>query len=265
MLWRRTACTIGRWVKSITITMENDINNNNNHHQQHLIFNQCPGRLLSGFCIHCWSSPHAGDIKTNLHIFSSFVNIFRCSIARVQTFIVSNLQMPEEESFAVLVRIMADYRFSSSIIILWRLYWRPSSSSSSSSFSLQDERDVQAFNGRAWLVHVPGWKISSKHPNIIISCFQLDTLVQEHIPDLYVHFQSQVSSSSQYWQKNWPSCCCKLYLFFKLSPGDPHKPLREQLVLDPLHHLPLSPDCLQVRTASSSTWSWSLVETWLWS
>ena len=65
--------------------------------------------------------------------------------------------------------------------------------------------------------------------------------------------------------KNWPSCCCKLYLFFNLSPGDPHKPLREQLVLDPLHHLPLSPDCLQVRTASSSTWSWSLVETWLWS
>ena len=43
------------------------------------------------------------------------------------------------------------------------------------------------------------------------------------------------------------------------TAGDPHKPLREQLVLDPLHHLPLSPDCLQVRTASSSTWSWSLV------
>ena len=27
----------------------------------------------------------------------------------------------------------------------------------------------------------------------IISIFQLDTLVQEHIPDLYVHFQSQVN------------------------------------------------------------------------
>ena len=66
---------------------------------------------------------------------------------------------------------------------------------------------------------------------------QLDTLVQEHIPDLYVHFQSQVSFSD------------KLFLFIQnlnVSLGNPHEPLRKQLVLDSLHHLPLSPDRLQV-------------------
>ena len=66
---------------------------------------------------------------------------------------------------------------------------------------------------------------------------QLDTLVQEHIPDLYVHFQSQVSFSN------------KLFLFIQnlnVSLGNPHEPLRKQLVLDSLHHLPLSPNRLQV-------------------
>ena len=77
---------------------------------------------------------------------------------------------------------------------------------------------------------------------------QLDTLVQEHIPDLYVHFQSQVSFSD------------KLLLFIQnlnVNAGNPHEPLRKQLVLDSLHHLPLSSNRLQVIVLLSTSWSWS--------
>ena len=58
--------------------------------------------------------------------------------------------MPEEESFAVLVKIMQDYRM--------REMFKPSMA------------------------------------ELGLCMYQLDTLVQEHIPDLYVHFQSQVGS-----------------------------------------------------------------------
>ena len=58
------------------------------------------------------------------------------------------LQMPEEDSFAVLVKIMQDYRM--------REMFKPSMA------------------------------------ELGLCMYQLDTLVQEHIPDLYVHFQSQV-------------------------------------------------------------------------
>ena len=58
--------------------------------------------------------------------------------------------MPEEESFAVMVKIMQDYRM--------REMFKPSMA------------------------------------ELGLCMYQLDTLVQEHIPDLYVHFQSQVSS-----------------------------------------------------------------------
>ena len=55
--------------------------------------------------------------------------------------------MPEEDSFAVLVKIMQDYRM--------REMFKPSMA------------------------------------ELGLCMYQLDTLVQEHIPDLYVHFQSQ--------------------------------------------------------------------------
>ena len=59
--------------------------------------------------------------------------------------------MPEEESFAVLVKIMQDYRM--------REMFKPSMA------------------------------------ELGLCMYQLDTLVQEHIPDLYVHFQSQVGTT----------------------------------------------------------------------
>ena len=55
--------------------------------------------------------------------------------------------MPEEESFAVLVKIMQDYRM--------REMFKPSMA------------------------------------ELGLCMYQLDTLIQEHIPELYVHFQSQ--------------------------------------------------------------------------
>ena len=58
------------------------------------------------------------------------------------------MQMPEEETFAVLVKLMQDYRM--------REMFKPSMA------------------------------------ELGLCMYQLDTLVQEHIPDLYVHFQSQV-------------------------------------------------------------------------
>ena len=58
--------------------------------------------------------------------------------------------MPEEDSFAVLVKIMQDYRM--------REMFKPSMA------------------------------------ELGLCMYQLDTLVQEHIPDLYVHFQSQVKN-----------------------------------------------------------------------
>ena len=58
--------------------------------------------------------------------------------------------MPEEDTFAVLVKIMQDYRM--------REMFKPSMA------------------------------------ELGLCMYQLDTLVQEHIPDLYVHFQSQVGS-----------------------------------------------------------------------
>jgi len=64
------------------------------------------------------------------------------------------MQMPEEESFAVLVRIMADYRM--------REMFKPSMA------------------------------------ELGLCMYQLDTLVQEHIPDLYVHFQSQAIHTNLY-------------------------------------------------------------------
>ena len=57
------------------------------------------------------------------------------------------LQMPEEDSFAVLVKIMQDYRM--------REMFKPSMA------------------------------------ELGLCMYQLDTLIQEHIPELYVHFQSQ--------------------------------------------------------------------------
>ena len=62
--------------------------------------------------------------------------------------------MPEEDTFAVLVKIMQDYRM--------REMFKPSMA------------------------------------ELGLCMYQLDTLVQEHIPDLYVHFQSQVSSQDCY-------------------------------------------------------------------
>ena len=58
--------------------------------------------------------------------------------------------MPEEDSFTVLVKIMADYRM--------REMFKPSMA------------------------------------ELGLCMFQLDTLVQDHIPDLYVRFQSQVDT-----------------------------------------------------------------------
>ena len=55
--------------------------------------------------------------------------------------------MPEEDTFAVLVKIMQDYRM--------REMFKPSMA------------------------------------ELGLCMYQLDTLIQEHIPDLYVHFQSQ--------------------------------------------------------------------------
>ena len=59
-----------------------------------------------------------------------------------------SFQMPEEDTFTVLVKIMQDYRM--------REMFKPSMA------------------------------------ELGLCMYQLDTLVQEHIPDLYVHFQSQV-------------------------------------------------------------------------
>ena len=64
------------------------------------------------------------------------------------------MQMPEEESFAVLVRIMTDYRM--------REMFKPSMA------------------------------------ELGLCMYQLDTLVQEHIPELYVHFQSQAIHTNLY-------------------------------------------------------------------
>ena len=64
------------------------------------------------------------------------------------------LQMPEEDSFAVLVKIMQDYRM--------REMFKPSMA------------------------------------ELGLCMYQLDTLVQEHIPDLYVHFQSQAIHTNLY-------------------------------------------------------------------
>jgi len=64
------------------------------------------------------------------------------------------MQMPEEDSFAVLVKIMQDYRM--------REMFKPSMA------------------------------------ELGLCMYQLDTLVQEHIPDLYVHFQSQAIHTNLY-------------------------------------------------------------------
>ena len=63
----------------------------------------------------------------------------------------ASFQMPEEDTFTVLVKIMQDYRM--------REMFKPSMA------------------------------------ELGLCMYQLDTLVQEHIPDLYVHFQSQVRTS----------------------------------------------------------------------
>lgn len=64
------------------------------------------------------------------------------------------MQMPEEESFAVLVKIMQEYRM--------REMFKPSMA------------------------------------ELGLCMYQLDTLIQEHIPDLYVHFQSQAIHTNLY-------------------------------------------------------------------
>eukprot|EP00092_Neocalanus_flemingeri_P051373 GFUD01059735.1.p1 GENE.GFUD01059735.1~~GFUD01059735.1.p1 ORF type:complete len:169 (+),score=43.16 GFUD01059735.1:347-853(+) len=63
-------------------------------------------------------------------------------------------EMPEEDSFAVLVKIMQDYRM--------REMFKPSMA------------------------------------ELGLCMYQLDTLVQEHIPDLHVHFQSQAIHTNLY-------------------------------------------------------------------
>ena len=73
--------------------------------------------------------------------------------------------MPEEESFAVLVKIMQDYRM--------REMFKPSMA------ELGEWRQCR-----------PCLQSLSKCPSCAGLCmYQLDTLIQEHIPDLYVHFQ----------------------------------------------------------------------------
>ena len=74
-------------------------------------------------------------------------------------------QMPEEDSFAVLVKIMQDYRM--------REMFKPSMA------------------------------------ELGLCMYQLDTLVQEHIPDLYVHFQSQVNDKAN---------ACLIYFHKRNSP-----------------------------------------------
>eukprot|EP00090_Calanus_glacialis_P009131 TRINITY_DN174_c0_g1_i2.p1 TRINITY_DN174_c0_g1~~TRINITY_DN174_c0_g1_i2.p1 ORF type:complete len:832 (-),score=235.75 TRINITY_DN174_c0_g1_i2:254-2749(-) len=64
------------------------------------------------------------------------------------------MQMPEEESFAVILKIMQEYRM--------REMFKPSMA------------------------------------ELGLCMYQLDTLVQEHIPDLYVHFQSQAIHTNLY-------------------------------------------------------------------
>ena len=64
------------------------------------------------------------------------------------------MEMPEEDSFAVLVKIMQEYRM--------REMFKPSMA------------------------------------ELGLCMYQLDTLVQEHIPDLYVHFQSQAIHTNLY-------------------------------------------------------------------
>ena len=55
---------------------------------------------------------------------------------------------------------------------------------------LQDEGDVQAEHGGARRVAAVQAVSLSKCPSCAGLCmYQLDTLIQEHIPDLYVHFQ----------------------------------------------------------------------------
>ena len=65
---------------------------------------------------------------------------------------LTSFQMPEEDTFTVLVKIMQDYRM--------REMFKPSMA------------------------------------ELGLCMYQLDTLVQEHIPDLYVHFQSQVGGAT---------------------------------------------------------------------
>ena len=62
--------------------------------------------------------------------------------------------MPEEETFAILVKMMEDYAM--------REMFKPSMA------------------------------------ELGLCMYQLDTLVQEHIPDLYVHFQSQAVHTNLY-------------------------------------------------------------------
>lgn len=81
------------------------------------------------------------------------------------------MQMPEEESFAVVVKIMQDYRM--------REMFKPSMA------------------------------------ELGLCMYQLDTLVQEHIPDLYVHFQSQAIHTNLYassWFLTLFSTCFSLPL-----------------------------------------------------
>ena len=82
------------------------------------------------------------------YFFSIIVSV---STAALELFM---LQMPEEDSFTVLVKIMQDYRM--------REMFKPSMA------------------------------------ELGLCMYQLDILVQEHVPDLYVHFQSQAIHTNLY-------------------------------------------------------------------
>ena len=105
------------------------------------------------------------------------------------------MQMPEEESFAVLVKIMKDYGM--------REMFKPSMT------------------------------------ELGLCMYQLDTLIEQHMPDLHVHFQVKIFEILKLSDFN--------NLFFLLSvAGNPHQPVRQPLVSHIIYFLCLGVSIKQV-------------------
>ena len=106
--------------------------------------------------------------------------------------------MPEEESFAVLVKIMKDYGM--------REMFKPSMT------------------------------------ELGLCMYQLDTLIEQHMPDLHVHFQVKFQSVASPMIKCWRFDC------FPVS-GNPHQPVRQPVVSHIIHFFCLRVIIKQVRTS----------------